>query len=426
MKNNNALVDIATLAKKPLKQLEIRLFEKDFTWTDYEGNYPYNGWNNSRPPRRVARIGIKYLNTTVDKMYTGGCPDNLKPYKDELWYPQHDRDVYNNVSKFFKDNYKIDIKKCSYDSEYYPVWISQLILNCVEKKLNKEINFTYPRDCEYEGEAKSKRWSLMDNDLSDFPYEYGILVYFPDLTDPAIIQDEFVKIFDEMTAAGLTKNISKVNYNSKVTRPRREQKPKDEDPKAKKEMAKSMLSSILGSTPREVTDYLKDKGLFEDFQKSFMDKTMSTSIGSMNIEAEVMMGDADGTETEDFWIPLAEWDYIKAWFNEYIKAFPMSDDKKYYFSVYQIYRDWGIGDWSFEAIEKLMESKNARMFSFDNGYSTVRITLSTDNIPFENDYELEEFDDPNDVDYDDVIDRLLIFASHWKRTGKLTKMKEDD
>jgi hypothetical protein len=90
--------------------------------------------------------------------------------------------------------------------------------------------------------------------------------------------------------------------------------------------------------------------------------------------------------------------------------------------------DWGlgIGDWSLEAIEKLMESKNARMFSFDNGYSTVRITLSTDNIPFENDYELEEFDDPNDVDYEDVIERLLIFASHWKRTGKLTKMKEDD
>ena len=38
MKNNNELVDIATLAKKPLKQLEIRLFEKDFTWTEY--NYP--------------------------------------------------------------------------------------------------------------------------------------------------------------------------------------------------------------------------------------------------------------------------------------------------------------------------------------------------------------------------------------------------
>lgn len=92
-----------------------------------------------------------------------------------------------------------------------------------------------------------------------------------------------------------------------------------------------------------------------------------------------MTGDTDSSRYDDFDITFDEFDYIKEWWNEYIKVY--SVEKYSDNDIYRVgYEEVGEGAWNIDAINQLFKDKTVKVFTFDHGSSTVKMNVSKDTL----------------------------------------------
>ena len=131
-----------------------------------------------------------------------------------------------------------------------------------------------------------------------------------------------------------------------------------------------------------------------------------------------MTGDTNSSRYDDFDITFDEFDYIKEWWNEYIKVYPVEEYSDN--DIYRVgYEEVGIGAWNIDAINQLLKDKTVKVFTFDHGYSTVKMNVSKDiSVKFENKYEsITDKPDPNAY-YNALPDMLLAYATYWHTMGE--------
>jgi hypothetical protein len=296
------------------------------------------------------------------------------------------------------------------------------ILRVIEKKLGKEICFTYPRGndwrcgCDRSVSEKYDQWS----NYHKLGINTKIRVFFKDLSDPKIIYDMFLEELKTLEIVNLLfdKNIEIKEPAFGKTKPRAPKKNVEPSQEEKLEIAQSALSDILENTSEDIISFLKKKNLLEEFKKSFIDEYSKQSFAAISVWADIMIGDADGTRYDGFEISFDEFNYIKEWWDAYVKVYPVKEFKND--DIYRVgYEEVGEGAWNIDAINQLLEDKTVRVFTFDNGYSTVKINASKNtSIKFENEYEnITDAPDPNEY-YDTLSDKLLAYASYWHTMGK--------
>lgn len=430
-KDQSELVDLATLKKKKLPYVDIHTFEHDrsivknfMVWKcdrDWETGKERE-WYELAYSMPVWRISwYKVL---------------AKPEKD---YPEPEYKCINELKdfeKYLKTQGVTDFKdhtdyhsSVGYDrTKTFSTFITFQLLRVLEKKLGKEICYIYPRGynyCIYPGYNEKYHW-YDDKDADELKeMDSKIRIFFEDFTDPKDIFDDFIGIVDnfvENTEFGTLWN-KNVTYDGeyKSVKPRAPKKNVEPSDEEKLSIAQSRLSEILYSTPDELLDFIKNKGLLDEFKNSFIEQYSKQSFTTISIDADVMFGDADGTHHQYFTMSFDEWDYLKEWWTAYRQKYPAEEDTfEMDHPIFGVgYQEAGEGAWKICAVDKLLEDKTVKVFDFDNGYSTVRMNVSKDeNAKFENPYESITDKPVSSAHYEELDDMLLAYASYWYAMDK--------
>ena len=442
----NEVVDYATLKKKPVVFLDFSFHEKQITIKTnnikkpHENDYWYQR-NNEEDYKNEKYVvsGIKntwfdswdYIETRSfygpDKKtieYTlPGLSDDTQQILDEIKEYLKKNDL--PVKTKYKAAYNGEMTETYFAEEHYcqkpfTSFVLYEILRVIEKKLGKEICFTYPRGFNENGGCENQVWSGDTLYHHNYGIEIKVRVFFSDFSDPKIIYDMFLEELKtlEVTKAAFDKNVEIKEFTTGKIKPWASKKSIEPSDEEKLKIAESVLNDILKNTSDEVISFLKEKDLLEEFKKSFINKYSKQSFAAISVSADIMFGDADGTHQDGFIITFDEFDYIKEWWDEYIKVHPIEESKDD--NIFSVGSDEsGLGAWTIEAINKLFEDKTVKVFDFDNGNSIVKMNIVKNNIPkFENEY--ENITDEPDLDnfYYSLDEMLLAYASYWRTMGK--------
>ena len=247
-----------------------------------------------------------------------------------------------------------------------------------------------------------------------------VRVFFSDFSDPKIIYDMFLEELEtlKLIKAKFDQNIEVNEPDTGKTKPRAPKKKIEPSQKEKLKIAQSALSDILKNTSENIISFLEKKSLLEEFKTSFIDEYSKQSFVVISVSAKIMTGDANSSRYDDFDITFDEFDYIKEWWNEYIKVYPVEEYSDN--DIYRVgYEEVGIGAWNIDAINQLLKDKTVKVFTFDHGYSTVKMNVSKDiSVKFENKYEsITDKPDPNAY-YNALPDMLLAYATYWHTMGE--------
>lgn len=443
-RTSSDIVDYATLKKQPVSYLDFSFHEKyptieintvkkphedDYWWQrdnqdEYKkekyvvsGSKPqwYEAWDYIEKHQICSDYGRKVEYTLP------GLPNHMQAILDEI------KDYLKNNDLPVKTKYKdYDGMRETYFAEEhwcqkpFTSFVLYEILRVIEKKLGKEISFTYPRGNDNECGCEKYVYSNYDPRHDKDGINVKVRVFFSDFSDPKIIYDMFLEELEtlKLTKAKFDQNIEINEPDIGKTKPRAPKKKVEPSQEEKLKIAKSALSDILENTSEDLISFLKKKNLLEEFKKSFIDEYSKQSFAVISVSADIMIGDADGTRYDGFEISFDEFNYIKEWWDAYVKVYPVKEFKND--DVYRVgYEEVGEGAWNIDAINQLLEDKTVRVFTFDNGYSTVKINASKNtSIKFENEYEnITDAPDPNEY-YDTLSDKLLAYASYWHTMGK--------
>lgn len=429
--DQSELVDLATLKKKKLPYVDIHTFEhgrsiiKNFMVRKYDRDWDTGKereWYElvySKPVWRISWYKV------LAKLENG--------------YPEPEYECINELKeleKYLKTQGITDFKgHTEYDNligydrtRTFSTFITFQLLRVLEKKLGKEICYLYPRGynyCLYPGYNEKYHW-YDDKDADDLKeMDSKIRIFFEDFTDPKEIFDDFIEIVDdfvENTEFGSLWN-KNVTYDDecKSVKPRAPKKNVEPSAEEKLSIAQSRLDEILYSTPDELLDFIKNKGLLDEFKSSFLEQYSKQSFTTISIDADVMFGDADGTHHQYFTMSFDEWDYLKEWWTAYRQKYPAKKDTfEMDHPIFGVgYQEAGEGAWKICAVDKLLEDKTVKVFDFDNGYSTVRMNVSKDeNAKFENPYEGITDEPDSSAYYEELDDMLLAYASYWHAMDK--------
>ena len=438
------IVDYATLRKKPVVFLDFSFHEKcptievntvkkphedDYWWQrDHEEEYKdekyvisgtkpqwYEAWDYIEKHQICSDYGRKVEYTLP------GLPDYMQAILDEI------KDYLKNNDLPVKTKYKdYDGMRETYFAEEhwcqkpFTSFILYEVLRVIEKKLGKEICFTYPRGYDNECGCEKYVYSNYDSYHDKDGINVKVRVFFSDFSDPKIIYDMFLEELEtlKLTKAKFDQNIEINEPDTGKTKPRAPKKKIEPSQEEKLKIAQSALSDVLENTSEDVISFLKKKNLLEEFKKSFIDEYSKQSFAVISVSANIMIGDADGDRYDGFTMTFDEFDYIKEWWDEYIKVYPVEESSDN--NIYRVgYEEVGEGAWNIDAINQLLEDKTVKVFAFDNGYSTVKMDVSKDtSAKFENQYEnITDEPDPNAY-YETLSDMLLAYAAYWHTMGK--------
>lgn len=348
--------------------------------------------------------------------------------------PGHIRAALDEIEGYLKNNdlavkteYKDydGMRETFFEEEHYcqkpfTSFVLYEILRVIEKKLGKEVCFTYPRGHDNNCGCEKYVYSNYDSYHDKNGINVKVRVFFSDFSDPKIIYDMFLEELEtlKLTKAKFDQNIEINEPDTGKTKPRAPKKKIEPSQEEKLKIAQSALSDILENTSEDVISFLKKKNLLEEFKKSFIDEYSKQSFAVISVSANIMIGDADGDRYDGFNMTFDEFDYIKEWWDEYIKVHPV--EKSSDNDIYRVgYEEVGEGAWNIDAINQLLEDKTVKVFAFDHGYSTVKMNVSKDtSAKFENPYEnIADKPDPNAY-YDTLSDMLLAYAAYWHTMGK--------
>jgi hypothetical protein len=438
------IVDYATLKKKPVVFLDFSFHEKrptievntvkkphedDYWWQqnhqdEYKeekyavsGTKPewYEAWDYVEKHQICSDYGRKV------EYILPGLPDHMQAILDEI------KDYLKNNDLPVKTKYKdYDGMRETYFAEEhwcqkpFTSFVLYEILRVIEKKLGKEVSFTYPRGHDRECGCEKYVYSNYDFYHDKDGITVKVRVFFSDFSDPKIIYDMFL---EELKTLKLTK--AKFDQNIEInepaigkTKPRAPKKNIEPSQEEKLKIAQSALNDILENTSKDIISFLIKKNLLEEFKKSFIDECSKQSFAAISVSADIMFGDADGTHHDGFIMNFEEFNYIKEWWDEYVKVYPIEDSESD--NIFSVGSDEsGLGAWTIEAINKLLEDKTVKVFDFDNGNSIVKMeAFKDDKLKFENVYEnITDAPDPNEF-YNSLDDMLLAYASYWHTMGK--------
>ena len=294
------------------------------------------------------------------------------------------------------------------------------ILRVIEKKLGKEICFTYPRGYDNNCGCEKYVYSNYDSYHDKNGINVKIRVFFSDFSNPKIIYDMFLEELEtlKLTKAKFDQNIEINEPGTGKTKPRAPKKKIEPSQKEKLKIAQSALSDILENTSENIISFLEKKNLLEEFKTSFIDEYSKQSFVVISVSAKIMTSDANSSRYDDFDITFDEFDYIKEWWNEYIKVYPVEEYSDN--DIYRVgYEEVGIGAWNIDAINQLLKDKTVKVFTFNHGYSIVKMNVSKDiSVKFENKYEsITDKPDPNAY-YNTLPDMLLAYATYWHAMGE--------
>lgn len=429
--DQSELVDLASLKKKKLPYVDIHTFEhgrsiiKNFMVRKCEidwGTGEEREWYELAYSNPVWRISWYKVLAKPEK----GYPEPEYECIDEL----------KELEKYLKTQGITDFKDhtdyhslVGYDrTKTFSTFITFQLLRVLEKKLGKEICFIYPRGYNYyiyPGYNEKYRW-YDDKDADELKeIDSKIRIFFEDFTDPKDIFDDFIGIVDdfvENTEFGTLWN-KNVTYDGeyKSVKPRAPKKNVEPSDEEKLSIAQSRLDEILCSTPDELLDFIKNKGLLDEFKNSFLEQYSKQSFTTISIDADVMFGDADGTHHQSFAMSFDEWDYLKEWWTAYRQKYPAKKDTfEMDHPIFGVgYQEAGEGAWKICAVDKLLEDKTVKVFDFDNGHSTVKMNVSKDeDAKFENRYEGITDKPVSSAHYEELPDMLDAYAAYWYAMDK--------
>lgn len=438
------IVDYATLKKQIIPYLDFSFHEKcptievniiekphknDFWWQrNHQKEY-------KKEKYEVSGIRLQWY-TAWDYIEKNEiCPNSDGKIEYTLpGLPGHMQAALNEIKDYLKNNglsikteYKSynGIKETFFAEEHYcqkpfTSFVLYEILRVIEKKLGKEICFTYPRGHDNDCGCEKYIYSNYDSYHGKNGISIKVRVFFSDFSNPKIIYDMFLKELEtlKLTKAKFDQNIEINEPDIGKTKPRAPKKKVEPSQEEKLKIAQSALSDILENTSEDIISFLKKKNLLEEFKKSFIDEYSKQSFAVISVSAEIMTGDTDSSRYDDFDMTFDEFDYIKEWWNEYIKVYSVEEYSDN--DIYRVgYEEVGEGAWNIDAINQLFKDKTVKVFTFDHGSSTVKMNVSKDtSVKFKNKYEnIADKPNPNAY-YDTLPDMLLAYAAYWHTMGK--------
>ncbi len=439
--SQSEIIDEATLKKQTINYIDLNFSELKKTIELLIAKKPHENdyWFQHKHPEEYEKENYE-VSSELFRTSWKECWDGLReeypitePGKEVYTLPRASkkvRDIINNVIEYGSKNgvqilVEVDhfgdkqlgfCPEIGYEQWPFSIFVLHAILKVLEKKLNKEICYTYPRGFD-DGGTGHHVWA------SDHgPISTKIRVFFKDYSDPKVIYDMILEELKNLNLEAFNKNVQVNEPEYGKARPRAKKKIKEMPLEEKVKLAQSALSDILEYLNPDVLAFMKKKNLIEEFKQEYIDTYTKRTFSSISFRGSIMIGDADGERDDDYTITFDEWDYLKEWWDEYVKVYPVEKFKDD--NIYLVgYEEAGMGAWSIEGIDQIFESKEVRAFSFDNGWSSVQVSINADmNAKFENEY--EGIKDEPDNNFDGLFDKLLCYATYWKETGKMLQLPE--
>lgn len=431
------LPDIATASNKTIKSLKVIIEEKGYNlrhlMPDGFHNFRVFSWSTSETEGYVYpeydhmgysrldyhRLGHEHVDSAMVQKVIEMLGDMGFSYKNVI-------DPYYHKP----DDFYIDLSL----SALFALAAAQLVENNHNIKCKYVVELPggshFSKDDTWTVEMVDTSHENDDNDSSIFELAFTFDTDLPHKEIAEIYESEYQKILDNIADKNIISNRTMYgaidskrfirSYKEYKTKPRAKKKPESFKVKVSKDFA----------ADEYILDFLKEKGLMDalyEYKVKYFTEINKPNV--LLVNAEIMLGDADGSENDTQVIPLKYFDLIADWVKAYSANMPKETNKGQY-KVLEVGNEYLRGDWSWVGVEALFGiGKEPGSCNFDNENSYVTTDYAVwDKIEAwgladETSYE-DVLNDENDVspdswDYErDLIFKLFCYACYWDKHGR--------
>lgn len=428
------LPEIATARNETLKSLKVIIEEKSYNLKHYVEDslchFRVFSWNTSANKTEAYMYPNYWYESYSRPAYRESEDYDSSMIETIIGYLKKMGFSYKNVIDSFRhtpEDYFSDLSL----SVLFAMAAAQLVENKHNIKCKYMIRLAgcdnYTKTDSWFVEQVNRDHEKDDTESVTFEVAFNFDTDLPHKDLAALYDSEYQNILNEISKKPIAKDghyygsidASRFirSYKEYKTKPRAKKKPESFEITVSKDF----------SADAYILDFLKEKGLMDElynYKVKYFTEINKPNV--LKVSAEVMLGDADGSENDTQVIPLKYFDLIADWIEAYSKTIPKNEDPRY-ISILEVGNEHLSGDWSWEGVRALFGiGKKPGYGNFDNGYSSISTDYAVwDNIDTWNLAESENYEDvmndendtlPDSWDHNgDLVFKLFCYACYWDK-----------